>query len=376
MTTATLDTTAQQGTFDQGTPDQSMFDQGRADAFAERVIGVLNGGAIALMTSIGHRTGLFDTMAGLAPSTADEVAAAAGLHPRYVREWLGAMVTGGFVEVDPDTGRYRLPREHAASLTRESPLGNIAVYAQYIPQLGAVEDRIVACFQEGGGVPYEAFTRFHDIMAEDSGQTVLGALIDRILPLAPGVVERLDRGIDVVDIGCGSGRALNLMARTFPNSRFTGYDLSEEAIRRGRMEAARHGTANIRFAQADLTNFAEPARYDLVTAFDAIHDQKEPATVLAAIARALRPGGTFLMQDIRASCHHHNNMDHPIGPLLYTVSCMHCMTVSLAQGGQGFGAMWGEETALSLLREVGLIDVAVHQLPHDLQNNYYVCRRG
>ena len=352
------------------------FDQERADAFAERLLDVLNGGAMALMTSIGHRTGLFDTMATLDPATANEIAEVAGLNARYVREWLGAMVTGGFVEVDADTGRYTLPREHAASLTRSSPLGNVAVYAQYIPLLGSVEERIIECFREGGGVPYEAFTRFHDVMAEDSGQTVLGALIDQILPLADGIVERLERGIDVLDIGCGSGRALNLMARTFPNSRFTGYDLSSEAIRRGRTEAAANGTTNIHFAQADLTHLDEVARYDLITAFDAIHDQKEPGTVLSAIARALRPGGTFLMQDIHASSHHHHNIDHPIGPLLYTVSCMHCMTVSLAQGGEGFGAMWGEETAVSMLRERGFKDVTVHQLPHDLQNNYYICRHG
>ncbi len=371
MTAVTSATTSHDSTATATT----SFDQGRADAFAERLIGVLNGGAMALMTSVGHRTGLFDRMAALPPSTSGEIAQAAGLNERYVREWLGAMVTGGFVDLDPDTGRYALPTEHAASLTRSSPLGNVAVYAQYIPLLGSVEDRIVECFHKGGGVPYEAFTRFHEVMAEDSGQTVLGALIDRILPLAPEIVERLDAGIDVLDVGCGSGRALNLLARTFPNSRFTGYDLSVEAIRRGRAESIQSGTGNIRFAQADLTHLDEVARYDLITAFDAIHDQKEPGTVLSAVARALRPGGTFLMQDIHASCHHHNNIGHPIGPLLYTVSCMHCMTVSLAQDGAGFGAMWGRETAIAMLRERGFMNVTVHRLPHDLQNDYYVCLR-
>jgi len=182
------------------------------------------------MTSIGHRTGLFDTMAGMPPATSAQIAAAAGLDERYVREWLGAMVTGGIVECQPRTGSYHLPTEHAACLTRATTPNNIAAFAQYIPQLGTVEDPIVGCFEQGGGVPYAAFPRFQELMAEDSGQTVLPALLDTILPLVPGLIERMRAGIDVMDVGCGSGRALNLMARTFPKSRFTGYDFLEEGF--------------------------------------------------------------------------------------------------------------------------------------------------
>src|ERR671917_677670 len=224
------------------------FDQAKAEEFAERMVDVLNSGAIALMTSIGHRTGLFDAMAGLPPSTSEEIASAASLNERYVREWLGAMVVGKIVEHDPENGTYRLPQEHAAFLTRAASPDNIAAFAQYIPLLGSVEDGIVESFRHGGGVPYSGFPRFHEVMAEDSGQTVLPALTDHILPLVPGLVERLEQGIDVMDVGCGSGRALNLMARTFPNSRFLGYDLSEEAIARARAEAQEeHGITNARF---------------------------------------------------------------------------------------------------------------------------------
>ena len=181
------------------------FDQGRAEAFAERMVDVLNSGAIALMTSIGHRTGLFDAMAGLPPSTSEQIASAASLNERYVREWLGAMVVGRIVEHDPQDGTYRLPPEHAAFLTRAATPDNIAVTAQFIPLMGSVEDRIVERFREGGGVPYSAFPRFHEVMAEDSGQTVVSALFDSILPLVPGLTERLEAGIEVLDVGCGSG---------------------------------------------------------------------------------------------------------------------------------------------------------------------------
>jgi hypothetical protein len=132
------------------------MDQARAEEFAERMVGVLNEGAIALMTSIGHRTGLFDAMARLPPSTSEEIASAAGLNERYVREWLGAMVVGGIVEHDPEEGTYRLPQEHAAFLTRSASPDNIAAFAQYIPLLGSVEDGIVESFKNGGGVPYSA----------------------------------------------------------------------------------------------------------------------------------------------------------------------------------------------------------------------------
>jgi SAM-dependent methyltransferase len=352
------------------------IDQARAEEFAERMVGVLNEGAIALMTSIAHRTGLFDAMAGLPPSTSTQIASAADLNERYVREWLGAMVVGGIVEHDPQNGTYHLPQEHAAFLTRAASPDNIAAFAQYIPLLGSVEDGIVESFKNGGGVPYSAFPRFHEVMAEDSGQTVLPALKDHILPLVPGLTERLEKGIDVLDVGCGSGRALNLMARTFPNSRFLGYDLSEEAIAHARAEAQEHGITNARFEVKDAATLDEEASYDLVTTFDAVHDQADPAAVLRGIADALREGGVYLMQDIAGSSHHHNNLEHPIGPFLYTISTMHCMTVSLAQGGEGLGAMWGQEKAKQMLEEAGFEEVEIEQLPHDFQNYYYIATKS
>jgi ABC-type Fe3+ transport system substrate-binding protein len=146
------------------------IDQVKAEQFAERLLDTLNGGAIALMTSIGHRTGLFDVMVGLPPSTSEQIASAADLNERYVREWLGAMVVGRVVEYDPEDGTYRLPQEHAAFLTRAASPDNIAVTAQFIPLMGCVEDGIVESFKHGGGLPYSAFPRFHEVMAEDSGR--------------------------------------------------------------------------------------------------------------------------------------------------------------------------------------------------------------
>jgi SAM-dependent methyltransferase len=355
----------------------AQLDHARAAAFEGRLVDVLNAGALSLMVSVGHRTGLFDTMAKLPPSGSLDIACAAGLQERYVREWLGAMVAARVVEYDAASRSYRLPPEHAAYLTRAGQAGNFAVFAQYVPLLGSVEDDIVHCFKKGGGVPYSRYVRFHEVMAEDSGQTVLPALRDHILPLVPGLVERLDGGIRVLDVGCGRGRAINLMAGWFPNSRFTGFDLSDEAITFAREEAKRGGNVNVTFSARDLTRFdaeAEPAAFDLLTTFDAVHDQANPRAVLRGIRRSLAADGVYLAQDIKGSSHVHLNREHPVGTLLYTISCMHCMTVSLAQNGEGLGAMWGREKAEELMREAGFSGIEVHELPHDFQNYYYICR--
>ena len=358
-------------------PDPAPFDHSRAAAFEERLVGVLNAGALCLMTSLGHRVGLFDAMADMPAAGSEAIAARCGLNERYVREWLGAMVASGVVDYDSRDGTYALPPEHAAFLTRAATPANLAVFTQYIPLLGAVEDDVVACYRAGGGVPYARFERFHEVMAEDSGQTVLPVLKSHILPLIPGLDERLKDGIRVLDVGCGRGRALNLLANCFPNSRFVGIDLSEEAIKFARDDADRQGNKNVSFIARDLSRFdqqAQPGAFDFITTFDAVHDQASPRKVLRGIRISLADDGVYLAQDIKASSEVQHNREHPVGTLLYTISCMHCMTVSLAQGGDGLGAMWGKEMAVQYFQEAGFHSVAVHELTHDFQNYYYVCR--
>jgi ubiquinone/menaquinone biosynthesis C-methylase UbiE len=357
---------------------EESADTAKAQAFAERLLTILNDGALCLMISVGHRTGLLDAMRDAAPSSSAEIAARAGLNERYVREWLGAMVTGRIVNIDPARNRFSLPPEHAAFLTRAAGADNIGVFAQYIALLGSVEDEIVECFKKGGGVPYARFPRFHEVMAEDSGQSVLSSLESHIVPLVPGLREKLTSGIHVLDLGCGRGRIINRLAELYPKSRFTGMDLSSEAVLSAWEEAAQKKLRNIEFIVTDLSHFHESAEvesFDLIATFDAIHDQAKPLNVLRGIHRALRSDGVYLMQDIKGSSDIHNNMDHPLGPALYTISCMHCMTVSLAQNGEGLGAMWGEEKTREYLAKAGFRAVEKKQLAHDIQNNWYVVRK-
>ncbi len=355
--------------------NNNSFDTVKAENFADSLIGTLNKSSLSLMISIGHRSGLFDTMAEMDYATSAEIANNAELNERYVREWLGALVAGGVIEYVPASKSYRLPPEHSAFLTRKAGADNIAVFTQYMAVLGNVEDDILMCFKNGGGVPYSKFNRFHDVMAEDSGQSVLSSLESHILPLVPGLIENLNSGIQVLDAGCGAGRIINKLASLFPNSHFTGMDLSTEAISEASSVADKEGLKNVEFTIKDLSQFHQTApleKYDFITTFDAIHDQAKPLNVLKGIFRALKTDGIYLMQDISGTSHLEEDIKHPIGTFLYTISCMHCMTVSLAQDGEGLGAMWGEEKTKEYLNKAGFSAIKTNKLAHDIQNNWYV----
>jgi 2-polyprenyl-3-methyl-5-hydroxy-6-metoxy-1,4-benzoquinol methylase len=344
------------------------------EQFAERIVGAIDSASLAILLSIGHQTGLLDAMAGLPPATSSEIADAAGLNERYVREWLGGLTTARVVQYRAENETYSLPAEYAAVLTRAAGPDNLARVAQFIPMLGEVEQKIIDCFRHGGGLPYSAYPRFHTVMAEQSGEVVDAALVGVVLPLADGLPLRLAAGVDVADIGCGSGHAVNVMAQTYPASRFTGIDFSDEGLSVGRAEAQRLGLTNASFGAEDVAELDVADAYDVITVFDAIHDQAQPARVLANIARALRPGGVFLMVDIKASSRLEDNIGAPLSAYLYTVSTMHCMSVSLGLDGAGLGTVWGRQLATSMLADAGFTDVAVHEVDGDPLNYYYVCR--
>jgi SAM-dependent methyltransferase len=351
------------------------LDLGKVEEFGAQMASFINGGAAALMLSIGHQTGLFDVMAGLPPSTSEQIAGAAGLQERYVREWLGAMVTAGVVEYDSGGAAYVLPPEHAALTTRAAGPNNFAAMAQMIAINGGVESEIIDKFRNGGGVPYSSFTRFHEATADTTGAVFDANLVSSTLPLVPGIIERLEAGIDVADIGTGSGHAINVMAKAFPKSNFVGYDFSDEALERGRAEAAAWDLTNTSFEAKDVATLDESRPFDFITTFDAIHDQAKPGAVVRGIHDALKADGYWLCVDVRASSHVGENVDHPLGTFGYTMSCMHCMTVSLAYGGEGLGAMWGVQKARELFTDSGFDKIEIHTVEGDPFNNYYVCQR-
>jgi SAM-dependent methyltransferase len=360
-----------------------MTEQGsgpETDEFAKRLIGVVNTGMLALMISVGDRTGLFDVMASLPPSSSLEIAKAAELDERYVREWLAAMSTGGIVHHDPVTMTFVLPPEHAAGLKRQvgGPGGSgLAGLTQHIGFLAQIQDQVIDCFHHGGGVPYEAFsTAWSNWLGprkETLGPLHDAALIEGALPLVPQVVERLRLGIDVADVGCGDGHVINVMAQKFPASRFVGFDLyNDPGLAAAWAEAGRHGLTNVRFEKRDAATLGGPEQFDFITTFDAVHDQARPDLALRGIAQSLRPEGVYLCVDTSGSTALADNLADPLGTFKYTWSVLHCMTVSLAYGGMGLGTMWGEQLARQMIMDAGFASVETVHLAGDLINCYHI----
>lgn len=350
-----------------------QLDPARGKQFAGKMLSTYNGAMLSLMIMIGYRTGLLEA-AATGPATSAELADRAGLHERYVREWLGAVTTGGIFDYDPATQQYTLPPEHAVFLAGES-WRNAAPQSQMLFLLGRNAPQVIECFKTGGGVPYSAFMPEFTTFMDDLWRRIYDdQLIEGFLAVAPAIPARLRSGSRAADVGCGTGHALNLMAREYPASSFVGYDLNEASIEQARAEAVAMELTNVRFEVQDIAHLTAEPKLDLITAFDAIHDQKRPQDVLGAISDALEPDGIFFLMDIKAASDVESNKSNRFAPFIYGISLLHCMTVSLAEGGAGLGTAWGEQLARRLLAEAGFNHVDFYDSPRP-QNCIYVCRK-
>ena len=286
-------------------------------------------------------------------ATSSEIASAAGLNERYVREWLGGMVSADIVEYEPQSKTYTVPAHHLPALTRAGGLDNVARMTQHIAQLGEVEQDIIGCFRNGGGLDYSRFPRFHALRAEEVREIFDNAVVDKILPLADDLPARLRAGIDIADFGCGSGHAINLLAKTFPESRCTGYDFSTEALRTGQAEAAELGLSNVTFKAQDLAQLDIAEAFDAILVFDAIHDQAQPGQGAGqhpsgpSARRGAPDGGRQGIEQPRGQ------PGHPLGLL-----AVHRLDDALHDGvtvrrRRGLGTAWGEQLAVSMLGDAG-----------------------
>jgi SAM-dependent methyltransferase len=283
------------------------------------------------------------------------------------------MSTASIVEYDADNGRFWLPVEHAAVLTGDSydNLAPVAYLASVVIRQG---DAVAECFTEGGGVPWAAYLpEMHDVMDVLWQPMYRDILVQQILPLAPGLVEKLENGTRVADVACGSGNGTLVLARRFPNSSLVGFDLDADAIAIAR---ARVGELqNVTFEVADAATLSSSQPFGAAFVFNSVHDQARPLEVLSSIQSILEPGGTFLMNEPRISSNLEDNIANPVAPMTYAISLLHCMTVSLAEGGAGLGTGWGEQRALRLLSEAGFGHVEVYDAPGDLGNAIFVTHR-
>ncbi len=355
-------------------------------AFQSKMVDILNYGALNLAMGVGYRTGLFDVMDALdQPRSAVQIAQASGLNQRYIEEWLGVMVCGEIVEASrsaDDELLYYLPKSHGDALARRAGSNNFGVYTQEIPLLTELAmEHVVRGLETGDGITYAHYPRFHDFMSQLADAKHRQVLVDVFLPWVDSgnVVRDLQRGIEVCDLGCGQGLAAILMARAFPASRFTGIDISAEALDVARMAARNADLTNIRFVQWDAAKLRHPndfsGKFDYVTAFDAIHDQTRPMEALEGVHEILSADGAFSMVDIAAESGVDGNKDHPMGAFMYTVSLMHCMPVGLVDGGAGLGMMWGRQQAQKMLKQAGFDPVTVNEIPNDRFNLHFFARK-
>jgi 2-polyprenyl-3-methyl-5-hydroxy-6-metoxy-1,4-benzoquinol methylase len=308
--------------------------------FAFQVWSYKQGEMVSLLIHLGDRLGLYRTMAGAGPLTAEEVAARSGLQERWVREWLRGQGAAGLVEWGEDD-RFELTPAGAAVLADED--GSLAFAAGAFS--GGVDpafvDGLADAFRTGLGLTYDhqGPTGAHRT-ARMLGPWARLALVPVILPALDGVVERLEAGTDVLDIGCGAGMALLAMAEAFPASRFHGYDISRHAIERADALVAEAGATNVTVRCAGVDALPDDARFGLVLTFDCLHDMTRPQDAIAAIARTLEPDGTWLAKDIRCAERPRDNLHNPMAAMMYGFSVASCMASALSEpDGAGLGTL-------------------------------------
>jgi SAM-dependent methyltransferase len=327
------------------------MDRARIAEFLDRFVGYAAGATTMALLAVADRSGLLTWLAEHESGTVEEIAEGAELESRYVREILSGLAAVGAVFYDPGPRVFTLPPEHALFLADESSPYFMGGWSDMLPALMAQIDGVADATMHGGGVPFEEFgaamIRGVD-RANTPSQKVF--LVDRWLPAVPGLVTALDSGIRVADVGCGSGTVPILIAKAFPDSRVIGFDVSEDALTVARSRAG--GTPNVTFEQVSADAIGVNPPFDLITAFDAIHDLADPLAALTRIREALNTDGRFLMMEPNAASFLEDNLNDR-GALLYGVSALHCMTQSLAAGGEGLGAAWGREKAEEYARRAG-----------------------
>ena len=317
--------------------NRQVIDKTKMEGFREKVWGDLSGGMTIIMCHIGDSLGLFKELDANGPATSAELGKRAGVDERYAREWLAVLGSSGYLELDPPSKRYCLPPEHAPALAHEGgPMFQGGALEGFPAMLKPIDELLIA-FRGGGGVSQSAFDEgWWEGMERFSDTWFENLLVQEWIPALPEVQAKLDGGIRVADVGCGRGRAPIKLAGAFPNSHFVGYDLFVPQLSVAADRAKETGVAGrVKFRKLDVA-LGLPEHYDLITAFDAVHDMADPGGALQAIRQALRPDGVFLMLETKCEDKPENNVG-PIAALLYGYSLMYCMTTSLANGGQGLG---------------------------------------
>jgi SAM-dependent methyltransferase len=326
-----------------------MVDDAKLHQFIGQMLSDLGGAASIALVRIGDSLGLYKTLHARGPMTVAELAAAAGVNERYLREWLSHQAASNYLSYDPAMQKFALPPEQAMVFAIEdSPVymvGAFTCMASFLDNLPKVQP----VFQTGGGVAWgnQASCLFCAV-AQFFRPGYLNNLVSNWLPALDGVVEKLERGGRVADVGCGHGLSTVIMAKAFPNSQFIGYDFHRSSIEHARAHAKEHDvTSNARFEVGTAKDYREKD-FDLVTFFDCLHDMGDPTGAAAHVRQSLKSDGSWMIVEPMAGDRLEDNLN-PVGRIYYAASTMVCVPTSLSQEvGAALGAQAGE----SRLREV------------------------
>jgi ubiquinone/menaquinone biosynthesis C-methylase UbiE len=321
-----------------------MIDEGKLNVFIGQMLGDLGGAASVAMVRLGGSLGLYEKLHTGGPMTSAELAKAAKVHERYVREWLSHQAASNYLAYDPTTEKFSLPPEQAMVFFHEdSPVYMMGGF-DLMTALLDNQPKVEAAFKSGAGVAWgdQASCMFCAV-ARFFRPGYHNYLVQQWLPALNGVVAKLEKGAKVADIGCGHGWSTVLMAKAFPKSMFIGYDFHPGSIEEARSHAEKHGvSSNTRF-EVGLAKDYPGKDFDLVTCFDCLHDMGDPVGASAHIKQSLKPDGTWMIVEPMAGDSLQQNLN-PVGRLYYAGSTMICLPTSLSQEvGAGLGAQAGEK---------------------------------
>src|SRR5713101_5517730 len=335
---------------------EEQLDWGKVKEFAGLMLNDMGAAMQGALTYIGDRLGIFKPLAAAGSVPSAELAKRTGLNERYLREWLGAMTAAKYVTYDAASGRYTMPREHAMILADENSPYFMGGFMQMIVPEVSMAPKLLDSFRTGKGVPQSEYPpEVFEAIERGSAPMYRSRLVKRWLPAMPQVVECLSEGGSALDVGCGSGRAAIAMASAFPRAKLFGYDGHPGSVERARANAKAAGVADrVTFDVVDCTKLPT-GQFDFIATFDVIHDSVDPVGLLKAIRAALKPDGTYLMVEVNVSNDVADNIS-PMGRMMYSASTLYCMTVSLAHGGAGIGAMMGEAKARELVQQAGFAE--------------------
>jgi SAM-dependent methyltransferase len=333
---------------------RNVIDSAKLDAVVGRAIGDISAGYGGVMISLGNKLGLYKAMAGAGPQSSREVAARAGCAERYVREWLGSQVAGGYVDYHAGSDTYELTPEQAMVLANEeSPV--FIPNAWNVPaSMWADEGKALEAFRTGKGVAWgDHDGRLFCGVAAFYRNGYKASLVQQWLPALDGVVDRLTEGAIVADIGCGYGHSTVLMAEAFPNSTFRGFDTHGESVIEAKEVAAKAGVSgNTTFAMARADNYPGTG-YDLICFFDCLHDMGDPLAAATWAAKAIAPGGTVMLVEPFANDNVGDNVS-PVARMYYAASTTICCAHAISEGGHHvLGAQAGEARLADIFRKAG-----------------------